>query len=162
MRMPRAEPLVPRYLRLGVNERLRSDGRVETPLDLGAEPQADHALQARPMAPEELGEPGLVHRGQRGDETFQVGWAIEPCTGCVLDLGTQGPTAVSEQRVQELVTTTEVVADPGVGHPDSGSDGPHGDGGHAAFGQEVRRRVEDFRTGFGRGPSSSRHAPSLP
>ena len=33
LRLPRPEPLVPRYLRLGVRERIRADGRVETPLD---------------------------------------------------------------------------------------------------------------------------------
>ena len=33
LRLARPAPLVPRYLRLGVRERLRGDGRVETPLD---------------------------------------------------------------------------------------------------------------------------------
>jgi len=33
LRLPRAEPLVPRHLRLGVRERLRADGTVEVPLD---------------------------------------------------------------------------------------------------------------------------------
>src|SRR3546814_5324161 len=33
MRLARREPLVPRHLRLGVRERIRADGRVETPLD---------------------------------------------------------------------------------------------------------------------------------
>lgn len=33
MRLARPEPLVPRHLRLGVRERLRADGRIETPLD---------------------------------------------------------------------------------------------------------------------------------
>ncbi|NKC13818.1 MAG: hydantoinase/oxoprolinase family protein [Gammaproteobacteria bacterium] len=33
LRLPRAAPLVPRHLRLGVRERLRADGRVEIPLD---------------------------------------------------------------------------------------------------------------------------------
>ena len=33
LRMPPPEPLVPRARRLGVRERLRADGRVETPLD---------------------------------------------------------------------------------------------------------------------------------
>ena len=33
LRLPRPEPLVPRYLRLGVRERVRADGRIETPLD---------------------------------------------------------------------------------------------------------------------------------
>ena len=33
LRMPPPEPLVPRHLRLGVTERLRADGSVETPLD---------------------------------------------------------------------------------------------------------------------------------
>jgi N-methylhydantoinase A len=34
LRLPPPEQLVPRHLRLGVRERLRPDGRVETPLDL--------------------------------------------------------------------------------------------------------------------------------
>ena len=33
LRLPREEPLVPRHLRFGVRERVRSDGRIETPLD---------------------------------------------------------------------------------------------------------------------------------
>ena len=33
LRLPRPEALVPRHLRLGVRERVRADGRVETPLD---------------------------------------------------------------------------------------------------------------------------------
>src|SRR6185437_7296645 len=33
LRMPAPEPLVPRARRLGVRERMRADGRVETPLD---------------------------------------------------------------------------------------------------------------------------------
>ena len=33
LRLPRLAPLVPRHLRLGVRERLRADGRIETPLD---------------------------------------------------------------------------------------------------------------------------------
>ena len=33
LRLPAPEPLVPRHLRLGVTERLRPDGTVETPLD---------------------------------------------------------------------------------------------------------------------------------
>src|SRR5713101_5819372 len=33
LRMPPPEQLVPRHLRLGVRERIRADGRVETPLD---------------------------------------------------------------------------------------------------------------------------------
>src|SRR5215510_13790569 len=33
LRMPPPEPLVPRARRIGVKERLRADGRVETPLD---------------------------------------------------------------------------------------------------------------------------------
>jgi N-methylhydantoinase A len=36
LRMPPPEQLVPRHLRLGVRERLRSDGRVEIPLDLAS------------------------------------------------------------------------------------------------------------------------------
>ena len=33
LRLPREAPLVPRHLRFGVRERIRSDGRIETPLD---------------------------------------------------------------------------------------------------------------------------------
>jgi len=33
MRLPREAPLVPRHLRFGVRERIRPDGRIETPLD---------------------------------------------------------------------------------------------------------------------------------
>ena len=33
LRMPPPEQLVPRQLRLGVRERMRADGRIETPLD---------------------------------------------------------------------------------------------------------------------------------
>ena len=33
LRLPPPEQLVPRKLRLGVRERMRADGRVETPLD---------------------------------------------------------------------------------------------------------------------------------
>ena len=36
LRLPPPEQLVPRQLRLGVRERLRADGRVETPLDLAS------------------------------------------------------------------------------------------------------------------------------
>ena len=36
LRMPPPEPLVPRQRRLGVRERMRADGRVETPLDAGS------------------------------------------------------------------------------------------------------------------------------
>ena len=33
LRLPREAPLVPRHLRFGVRERIRADGRIETPLD---------------------------------------------------------------------------------------------------------------------------------
>jgi N-methylhydantoinase A len=36
MRLARLEPLVPRRLRLGVHERVRADGRVQLPLDMGS------------------------------------------------------------------------------------------------------------------------------
>src|SRR3954447_7776436 len=36
LRMPPPEQLVPRALRLGVKERMRADGRIETPLDRGS------------------------------------------------------------------------------------------------------------------------------
>jgi N-methylhydantoinase A len=45
LRMPPPEQLVPRRLRLGVRERLRGDGRVETPLDMASLDQAIAVLQ---------------------------------------------------------------------------------------------------------------------
>ncbi|WP_089937399.1 hydantoinase/oxoprolinase family protein [Candidatus Entotheonella palauensis] len=45
LRLPRPEPLVPRHLRLGVRERLRADGRIETPLDLQSVEAAIRVLQ---------------------------------------------------------------------------------------------------------------------
>jgi N-methylhydantoinase A len=45
LRQPPPEPLVPRRLRLGVNERLRADGRVETPLDRDSLASAIAALK---------------------------------------------------------------------------------------------------------------------
>ena len=50
LRLPRPEPLVPRYLRLGVRERVRADGRIETPLDedsLGRAVRAPRAGEGR-------------------------------------------------------------------------------------------------------------------
>ncbi len=48
LRLPPPEQLVPRHLRLGVRERLRPDGRIETPLDLGSLHEAINILcQAR-------------------------------------------------------------------------------------------------------------------
>ena len=44
LRLPRAAPLVPRHLRLGVVERLRADGSVETPLDPGSLEKAVRSL----------------------------------------------------------------------------------------------------------------------
>jgi N-methylhydantoinase A len=46
LRLPPPEQLVPRHLRLGVSERLRADGRVETPLDLGSLHRAIDILKA--------------------------------------------------------------------------------------------------------------------
>jgi len=46
LRLPPPEQLVPRHLRLGVRERLRADGRVETPLDLDSLQQAIDILRA--------------------------------------------------------------------------------------------------------------------
>jgi len=46
LRLPPPEQLVPRHLRLGVRERLRADGRVETPLDLASLDQAITALKS--------------------------------------------------------------------------------------------------------------------
>ena len=47
MRMPRAEPLVPRDRRLGVRERIRPDGTVEIPLDPASVESAIHTLKAK-------------------------------------------------------------------------------------------------------------------
>ena len=44
LRLPRPEPLVPRHLRLGVRERIRADGSVETPLDEESLARAVRAL----------------------------------------------------------------------------------------------------------------------
>lgn len=46
LRLPPPEQLVPRHLRLGVRERLRTDGRVETPLDLDSLNNAIDVLRA--------------------------------------------------------------------------------------------------------------------
>src|SRR5438067_9407370 len=45
LRMPPPEQLVPRHLRLGVRERIRGDGRIETPLDPGSLDPAIEALR---------------------------------------------------------------------------------------------------------------------
>ncbi|MDX1376336.1 MAG: hydantoinase/oxoprolinase family protein, partial [Burkholderiales bacterium] len=45
LRLPRREPLVPRHLRFGVRERMRADGRVETPLDAASLERAIAALR---------------------------------------------------------------------------------------------------------------------
>src|SRR5216683_2222849 len=45
LRMPPPEQLVPRHLRLGVRERMRADGRVETPLDAASLDDAIAALR---------------------------------------------------------------------------------------------------------------------
>ncbi len=47
MRLARVEPLVPRHLRLGVRERIRADGRVETALDRRSLDDAIDALEAQ-------------------------------------------------------------------------------------------------------------------
>jgi N-methylhydantoinase A len=47
VRMPPEPPLVPRELRLGVRERMRADGRVETPLDAKSLAEAIEVLQAQ-------------------------------------------------------------------------------------------------------------------
>ena len=44
LRLSRPEPLVPRYLRLGVRERIRADGAIETPLDETSLARAVRAL----------------------------------------------------------------------------------------------------------------------
>jgi N-methylhydantoinase A len=46
LRLPVPEPLVPRRLRIGVAERLRADGSVERPLDLGSVDRAVATLKA--------------------------------------------------------------------------------------------------------------------
>ena len=45
LRLPPPEQLVPRRLRLGVRERLRADGRIETPLDPGSLDRAIEVLK---------------------------------------------------------------------------------------------------------------------
>jgi N-methylhydantoinase A len=45
LRLPPPKQLVPRHLRLGVRERLRADGRVETPLDLDSLQKAIDSLR---------------------------------------------------------------------------------------------------------------------
>ena len=45
LRLPPPEQLVPRHLRLGVRERMRADGRIETPLDRASLDRAIAALQ---------------------------------------------------------------------------------------------------------------------
>jgi N-methylhydantoinase A len=45
LRLPRMEPLVPRNLRLGVEERIRADGRIATPLDRESLDQAIATLK---------------------------------------------------------------------------------------------------------------------
>jgi N-methylhydantoinase A len=45
LRMPPPEQLVPRHLRLGVRERTRADGRIETPLDLASLEEAIAVLR---------------------------------------------------------------------------------------------------------------------
>src|SRR5258708_9297107 len=45
LRMPPPEQLVPRALRFGVSERMRADGRIETPLDRASLDAAIAALQ---------------------------------------------------------------------------------------------------------------------
>ena len=47
LRLPPPEQLVPRRLRLGVRERTRADGRIETPLD---EASLDHAIEVLKQA----------------------------------------------------------------------------------------------------------------
>ncbi len=47
LRMPRAEPLIPRDRRLGVRERMRPDGRVETPLDPASVERAVETLRRK-------------------------------------------------------------------------------------------------------------------
>ena len=46
LRMPPPEQLVPRHLRLGVKERMRADGRIETPLDRASLDAAIAVLEA--------------------------------------------------------------------------------------------------------------------
>lgn len=46
MRLARVEPLVPRHLRFGISERIRPDGRVETPLDMASLSAAIEHLKA--------------------------------------------------------------------------------------------------------------------
>ena len=50
MHLPREAPLVPRRLRLGVRERIRPDGRIETPLDPASLGKAVRALRRTGVA----------------------------------------------------------------------------------------------------------------
>ena len=50
MRLARAEPLVPRYLRLGVRERIRADGTIELPLDRASVDRAIKTLKRARVA----------------------------------------------------------------------------------------------------------------
>ena len=50
LRLPREEPLVPRRLRFGVRERIRPDGRVETPLDAASLAKAIRGLRRARVA----------------------------------------------------------------------------------------------------------------
>ena len=50
LRLAREEPLVPRHLRFGVRERIRPDGRVETPLDTASLAKAIRGLRRARVA----------------------------------------------------------------------------------------------------------------
>ncbi len=50
LRLPRAAPLVPRHLRLGVRERVRPDGRIEAPLDPASLARAIRTLRRARVA----------------------------------------------------------------------------------------------------------------
>ena len=50
LRLPREEPLVPRHLRFGVRERVRPDGRIETPLDQASLENAIRGLRRARVA----------------------------------------------------------------------------------------------------------------
>ena len=50
LRLARLEPLVPRHLRFGVTERIRPDGRVETPLDPESLAKSIRALKRAKVA----------------------------------------------------------------------------------------------------------------
>ena len=81
LRLPPPEQLVPRRLRLGVRERLRADGRVETPLDRASLDAAIAVLKTRAgrggggVLPARLARPEPRARDARGNRT-RAAWRL--------------------------------------------------------------------------------------